>query len=116
MFGFRNRERELYERLLAEKDRTIVALADEVDWHRAHSGTYTTNHLTTPQTALADQDLAMEQILTQSRIGDPDAQHLSEDEEELLWQVQHAGVDPSMAAAALAQINAANAQLPFDPD
>lgn len=41
MFGLGKKERALYERLLAEKDRIITALADEIDWLRLKTGTPT---------------------------------------------------------------------------
>jgi hypothetical protein len=51
VFGLNDRERDLYERLLAEKDRVINVLADQVDWHRAQTGTF----LTTPITGEAEE-------------------------------------------------------------
>lgn len=115
MFGLSKGERALYERLLAEKDRLILALSDQVDWHRAHAGTYVPNHLTGPaEPQMSEADEAFQQLLENLQVGNPRAMHMSEDEEEILWQVQH-GADPDAAAAAMAAL--ANArELPFDAD
>ena len=115
MFGFKNSERALYERLLAEKDRLITALADEVDWHRAQSGTFVPSHINTPDTPLTEQDEALQQLLENMQIGNPAAMHLSEDEEEVLWQMEHAGAEPTAVAAALAALDGSR-ELPFDPE
>lgn len=122
MFGMNDRERALYERLLTEKeeqlrerDRLIIALSDQVDWHRAQSGTYVPNHLTETGPVLAEEDAAFQQIIDNLQIGDPNAMHLSEDEEELLYQLKHAGADPEAVAAALQAVHGVE-ELPFDPE
>lgn len=114
MFGIKNAERELYERLLQEKERLIVALSDQVDWHRAHSGTYVQNHLTDPGAHPADNDVALEQVLEGLQIERPGTMYLDEDEEELAWQAAH-GADPEVVRATLAMIRS-NDPLPFDQD
>lgn len=115
MFRLSRGERALYERLLAEKERLIVALSDQVDWHRAHAGTYVPNHLTGPmEPQKSEADQAFEQLLENLQVGDPSRMHLGEDEEEILWQVQH-GASPEAASAALAAL-AQTRELPFDAD
>lgn len=115
MFGMKDRERALYERLLAERERLIVALSDQVDWHRAAAGTVVKNHLTEPQAAeLSDQDAAFQQLLEGMQLGDPNAMHMSEDEEELMYALRH-GADPEQIAQALEQVHGVR-ELPFDPE
>lgn len=115
MFGMKDRERALYERLLAERERLIVALSDQVDWHRANEGTVIKNHLTEPMAAVAsDEDAAFQQLLAGMQIGDPNAMHMSEDEEELMYALRH-GADPDAVVAALEQVHGTT-ELPFDPE
>lgn len=116
MFGFKNKERELYERLLNEKERLLVALADQVDWFRAQSGTYMGHALPaaegiTPEDALAGD---LEKVLADAGLTSSPL-HLGEDEEEIAWQLAHGGVDPETALAAMRQAMGVE-ELPFDHD
>lgn len=112
MFGMKNTERALYERLLQEKERLIVALSDQVDWHRAHSGTYVPNHLTETGPVLGEQDQAFAQLLEDLQIGDPGDLGADEDLEELRWQAEN-GADPESIRQALVVLQGGR-ELPFD--
>jgi hypothetical protein len=86
--GLSTRERALYERI-------ITLLADQVDWHRLHSGTV----------MLPSQGVAR-------GVSDPplDLQKMwmDEDEETVQWQLDNDVLDLSAAQQALAQIQALN--------
>jgi hypothetical protein len=120
MFGLKDHERQLYERLLEEKERLVVTLASEVDWHRAQTGTY----LPTPASApvgmvpveyVDEERAAMEQLLANldpGELGGP--QHMSEDEEEIRWQMENGAIDFETAAAAIRLSRGATS--PFDEE
>ncbi len=113
MFGIKDNERALYERLLQEKERLILALSDQVDWHRAHSGTFVQNHLTSPPPVeMAESDQAFQQLLEDLEIGSPSDLGADEDLEELRWQAEH-GADPETIRSALTALQGGR-ELPFD--
>lgn len=106
MFGMNNRERDLYERLLAEKDRVINVLADQVDWHRAQTGTF----FPTPITGVAEESPTTEEQTLETILADMgmglDRDYEDEDEAEIRWQVAHGAVSPEAAAAMLQAMEA----------
>lgn len=115
MFGLAKRERKLYDRIIEEKDKTIIALASEIEWHRAQSGTYLGGPLQAPRPEPDEAELALEQLIASTSVGAKDALHLSEDEEEVLWNLRHGGLTPEVAQQALAQIQGVE-ELNFDFD
>jgi len=114
LFGLGKRERALYDRIIAEKEKALLILASEVEWHRAQSGTYFGGPLQAPREP-DEAELALEQMIASTTIGSPDALHLSEDEEEVLWNLRHGGLTPEVAQQALAQIQGVE-ELDFDFD
>lgn len=112
MFGLSRRERRLYDRIIEEKDKTIVALASEVEWHRAGSGTYTGAVFQPPAPEPDEAQQALEQLLADAQVGSS-ALHVSEDEEEILWNMRHGGMSAAAAKQALGQIQGVE-ELNFD--
>lgn len=116
MFGMKDRERALYERLLDEKERLIVALSDQVDWHRAQSGTVFPSSITQPSVpVMTEEEAAVQQILERLQVDNPQTLYASEDEEELIWQLRHGAADPETVVAALENVRG-NTELPFDAE
>lgn len=108
MFGMKDRERALYERLLEEKEKQLIILASEVDWHRAQSGTFIP-HPSSAAPPTEDPDDPVAQLLSSfENVG-----HMSEDEEEIAYQVRQGMLDPEVAAQAIAAAQGLQA-LPFD--
>lgn len=116
---FKNKERALYERLLEERERVIVALADSVDWYRAQSGTYLGSAV--PQLApatvdpLAGMEDQLQEVLREAGYAQPEVLHMGEDEEEIAWQLRAGAIDPETARQAFANLMQ-HQELPFDPD
>jgi hypothetical protein len=81
----------------AAKDQTIVALADQIDWLRAQIA------ITQGQAATVRQDM-----MASAEI---DKKWLSDEEEDLEFQLEQETVDAAQAERALAAIQAQNAHI-----
>ncbi len=96
MFGLKNHERELYERLLAERERLIEHLAQS-------AGTYF-QPAETPSgipVEVIDPEAELEKILAQQGLSIRDRAFETEDEAEIRWQVRNGATSPEAAAAFL---------------
>ena len=89
MFGLKNQERELYERI-------ILILADQVDWHRQAAGL---------------PGMGVPIAPDRERPPATAPEWLSEDEEVIAWQQEQGVLDLSDAQLALQQIGAMNADV-----
>lgn len=92
LFGISKRERELYERIIREKDATITSLADQIDWLRLTQGT------PTPLPALNPSNQVP---ATPMQSGAP---YLSEEEEDVLFMREQGLLSLQELEAALEQI------------
>lgn len=98
MFGLKNKERELYERLLAERERLIEHLATS-------EGTYFQPTLNRQGVEIPldtiDPEVELENILAQQGLSIRDRAFETEDEAEIRWQVRNGATSPEAAAAFL---------------
>lgn len=97
MFGLRNKERELYERLLAERERLIEHLATS-------GGTYFQPAAPAENTIpgdVIDPEEELEKILADQGLSIRDRAFETEDEAEIRWQVRNGATSPEAAAAFL---------------